>query len=1699
MSDLDSLQIQITASTKPAVHAIEYLRQELGRLNAALSNYGADSTYIKGLKNLATGFDSISNSVAELDVERLTSVSKAIGELATKGAKLSNLSFVKTFSDMGAASERASAKTKKMVDEISKTFNITSKQGVSELTDSVNKFYSSMGDDSALKKASDDVKSVITQYAELDKVIDGTYKSVRDWLSHTQFAIPKGATNEFLDDFKEMRGILGLKNTTTDASSAVGFDSAIAEMNDKLGTNFNVDNVVDGMREVVDFLREGRDGWINYEKQERNAIAASEEMSNTLDRLYESINKVRDAGSNVDENGFLLGGDLDGVGFDLTEADLGPIEEESNKVVNSLNDIQQEIRETQELANPFEGVVKGLGTLQGINITADQFAGIRVLADSMGKLVGKNGEKAGYILPQIASGLAAMAGIHLPDNAAQLAALGQALGSFGSAAATRAQGLPQLVEGLKQLKYVKIPDVTGVYELAAALSKLGGVKVETAIQNMPRLTEAFTNMMAAISAAPTVSAETVQLAQAMAQLATASRTAGQATQKSSTGINLLRGAVSAALPTFKKAQHHTFSLAAAFGKLYASYFLVIRGVRKLGEAMSIASQLTEVQNVVAATFGDMSYKLDDFADKAIYDFGMAELSARKFASRYQAMGTSMGITDQQVAEANEFLTKTLEGQKREIDGVEDNYADLGDTLADMSINITKLAGDYASFFEADIEDVADDMRSILTGMAKPLYDYGISLREADIKEWALKNGLDANIRSMNNAQKTMLRYQYVMANSAKVMNDYQITMNSWANVLRTIRQQFVKFGSIIGEGLINTFKPLLIKFREFMNTLIDLTQKALNAIGKLLGWQIEIEEVGVAMDEDMSDYADSIGDAADNAKKLNAQLRSIDELNNLTTPKDNDNGGGGSGMSGAGGGQSKTTGGGWKVLPYESDIESWFDLGNRIRDKILNAFDNINWKEISDKVKNSAKNLVELLKGLLMPDDEGNTLGGEIGAFLAESINLGFDWLVTTSADKKVWEASGHNIADFFTKFFEHFDAKDAADAINNIVSGLVTMLTTAVGDLSKSENRDKIVGKFKEFFENITPETWGTIALVLGTITIANVTSWYISNVVKQAFINSLVSKFGEASITSTISILPKFVIGSTAAIVGGTSIGVDIGSILFGEETYEDYQGLDGVVQLFIDLKDAIQDLVEDDQLKKDWGNFWTDLGDDFLNSSFYDWFIGTDSGKTGEMSPWLERTFKSWFGIGPEALIGTDKGNNYNKKYWAGWAERNRKSWFDIPMKLGGGEPNKYWEKWGENNTNYWQKWAENNKKSWIDNPKQFAEEFFGEGSLLYESVVRPFKEMGENSATNYAEGLNGQMELETPGINANMGMFGAGAGTALNDGMSLGLTLLGGKISTWWNENVAPWFTKEKWQEFGENAKLGLSTKWDEFTQWWQNTGFYQWWTNNVAPWFTKEKWQGLGDNIKQGLTGKWNEFTAWWQSTGFYQWWTTKVQPYFTKEKWSTMGDNIKNGLTEKWNSFKTWWNNTGLKGWIDETTRKFNKLRDDLAGENGFFTQLWQKAEEAWNNIKAVFENTTFNIKLPHISWDSTNTYDAPQWMQEALELFNLPTSIPQLKVEWYADGGFPTPGSLFVAGEAGAEMLGTIGGRTAVASNGEITGISDTIRSTSADEIALLRQQNQLLQGILQKEFGISKGELFKSVRSSATEWKKMTGDPAF
>jgi hypothetical protein len=103
--------------------------------------------------------------------------------------------------------------------------------------------------------------------------------------------------------------------------------------------------------------------------------------------------------------------------------------------------------------------------------------------------------------------------------------------------------------------------------------------------------------------------------------------------------------------------------------------------------------------------------------------------------------------------------------------------------------------------------------------------------------------------------------------------------------------------------------------------------------------------------------------------------------------------------------------------------------------------------------------------------------------------------------------------------------------------------------------------------------------------------------------------------------------------------------------------------------------------------------------------------------------------------------------------------------------------------------------------------------------------------------------------------------------------------------------------------------------------------------------------------------------------------------------------------------------------------------------------------------------------------------------------------------VDWYKSGGFlPSSYSLIGAGENGVpEILGTVGGKSAVAGGAEITGIREAVENSSNAEVALLRQQNALLQALLEKETSISVSDVGKASRKYAQDYFNRTGREAY
>ena len=640
-----------------------------------------------------------------------------------------------------------------------------------------------------------------------------------------------------------------------------------------------------------------------------------------------------------------------------------------------------------------------------------------------------------------------------------------------------------------------------ITQLTASISKLGSKSAGYAADNIRKLGGALKEVMTTLSNAPRVSNNIIQMTNALANLSQQGSKVGSASRSLVTGF-------SNTTKSIKRTRSGFSGLASTIGKFYATYWLVMRAVGKLGSAVDLASQLTEVQNVVDTTFGDMASKVDDFTKTSIQDFGMSELTVKQIASRFQALGTSIGISSEQVANGTAVTNKALMSQNNTL------YKTT-DSMADMSLNLTRLAGDMASFYDVDQADVAKSLQSIFSGTIAPLRRYGLDLTQATLSEWAMKNGLDANIKSMTQAEKVLLRYNYVMANTQAAQGDFAKTANTWANSVRVLKQEFQAWGSIIGSVVINALKPFVQALSKVMLKVISFTRTVADALGAIFGWTIEISGGGATVDG-MEDIADGVGDIGDNAdssnkkaQKLKKTLLSIDEIHALDDNSDSGSGGGsGSGGSGGGGAGSgvdsslkKTDG---LLEKYKSSIKDLYSLGKYIGDALASAMESIDWKKIYQKADNFGKGLADFLNGLISP-----RLFYDLGATIAGSLNTALHFLNSfgTTFD---WTNFGLSIANGINGFFENFDFALLAKTINAWVQGIYTMLTTAIKNVSWKD----ILKGITDFLSNLDIKT---VEIIVGTLLIKKIISLKLGSVAL-AFIGKSLSKAIAQAIASKI-----------------------------------------------------------------------------------------------------------------------------------------------------------------------------------------------------------------------------------------------------------------------------------------------------------------------------------------------------------------------------------------------------------------------------------------------------------------------------------------------------------------------------------------------------------------------------------------------------
>ena len=232
-----------------------------------------------------------------------------------------------------------------------------------------------------------------------------------------------------------------------------------------------------------------------------------------------------------------------------------------------------------------------------------------------------------------------------------------------------------------------------------------------------------------------------------------------------------------------------------------------------------------------------------------------------------------------------------------------------------------------------------------------------------------------------------------------------------------------------------------------------------------------------------------------------------------------------------------------------------------------------------------------------------------------------------------------------------------------------------------------------------------------------------------------------------------------------------------------------------------------------------------------------------------------------------------------------------------------------------------------------------------------------------------------------------------------------------------------------------------------------------------------------------------------------------------KDIWANQIENAKKSWSDGWKNIKTSTSDT-LNSLKDTAAKKLSEMaanaaakfgdiyrsaKDKFSGVRDTASDMFGKAKDAVsrkledmkNAVRSAidkiknFFNITLGfkgIKLPSISvsWDTASA------VGQALSKLGMP-GVPNFHVNWnqYAKGGFPDEGELYIARENGNEMIGRMGNKNVVANNQQIIdGITRGVASANSQQNALLREQNELLRALLEKDTGISIGDITNAAR---------------
>lgn len=642
-------------------------------------------------------------------------------------------------------------------------------------------------------------------------------------------------------------------------------------------------------------------------------------------------------------------------------------------------------------------------------------------------------------------------------------------------------GLSRISSALKtfsaDMAGTKVDGVGDIASIASSISRLGGVASGRAITNIPLLAKNLKQLFTTLSTAPNVSENIIRMTNALAGLASTGAASGRAAN--SLGRNLNTYTVSA-----RRATKSTFSLAAAFGRFYATYFLVIRGIKSLWKSIEGTTDYIEAFNYYTVAFNKVGKEWGKDFEQFGYD--NAEDYAQSFGNRVnELLGKMSGLkVDVDGGLISESGMKNLGLNLQEITqyasqlaSITNSLGQTGEVTTAISKSMTMLAGDISSLFNVDFSTVATNLQSGLIGQSRALYKYGIDITNATLQTYAYKYGIEKAVSEMSQAEKQQLRLLAILDQSKVSWGDLANTINSPSNMIRQFTNNVKEAGMVLGQ----LFIPVLQKVLPVINGVVIAIKRLLVSVANLLGIKIDFSSFGQGVsgyNEELEDTADALDKVGTSAKNAQSGIRAFDKLKVISMPKSS---GSGSGAGGAG-----------------------IDLTKEIMDATA-EYEKV-WQEAFDKMQNTALGWADKIEKLLEPvkklfKDLFNGDFFEAGQDLSGIVTGIFNWMSDAIASVD-WYQIGQNIGQFlagidWTAVFTSAGnfIETAIDAAIDLWKGsfdaapIETTIITAIGLLKFTGVGDIIWGKISD---KLSAKVLGSSIGIVPTIAIAAVT-WEI------------------------------------------------------------------------------------------------------------------------------------------------------------------------------------------------------------------------------------------------------------------------------------------------------------------------------------------------------------------------------------------------------------------------------------------------------------------------------------------------------------------------------------------------------------------------------------------------------------------------------